>query len=271
MYEKYRDSNLDPKEYWEEHAIDYEKATTTKYHLERLAMIERMLQNVDVRNANILDFGCGGGSEAAIHAKSGAIIHGIDISDKMVELANTRFHDQNLIGSFELGDVSSLVLLSDDSFDIIHCFNVLGYLSQEQVVEFYRQCRRLLRVNGNLLISNSNELFDIFTFNSCTISFYEKYFVSATDIEAVEKLITHSESPTGRTFNYRANPLSYKYIMKEYGFNEVQQEYCHFHSRPPLLLTDGTFEPTPELSNEVKWKLYFQCSIYGSRLVKDEC
>ena len=89
-------------------------------------------------------------------------------------------------------------------------------------------------------------------------------------VDAVRQLITHPDAPQGKSFTIRANPLNYQRIMAEYGFREVQQEFCHYHSAPPLTLPDDIYEPMPELPDMDKWKLAFQCSIYGSRLIKEQ-
>lgn len=265
---KYRDSKLSPKAYWEKYAKSYEGKLKNEYHNERLSMISRLLANIKFDGKKICDFGCGGGEIDLQLAERGGSIVGIDISQSMVDIAKENFARKNLKGEFVMGGVNQLKELAENSFDTLICFNVLAYLEKDELEIFFRESNRILKNGGELIISNPNELFDMFTLNSFTYSFYNKYLLEKQS-EQLKTLLPKFETPQNiEAFKVRFNPLNFSIIMSSYGYEEVQQEFSHYHSLPPLLLPNSDFEPIPDLERKDQWKLMFKCSIYGTRLIK---
>jgi hypothetical protein len=92
-------------------------------------------------------------------------------------------------------------------------------------------------------------------------------------MDEIGSLLVHPNLPDRKPLPIRENPLSYKYKLSAYGFEEVQQEFSILHSLPPLLMTG--FDPddlasrecikTTDFPEDQKWKLMFMCSIFGSR------
>ncbi len=123
-----------------------------------------------------------------------------------------------------------------------------------------------------LVVTHSNELFEMFTLNRYTVAFFEKYF----NVSGLENLLVNWNKPNRFSFPMRENPLSYSYKMQRYGFLEEQQEFSIPHLVPPLL--DIDFNPDDLASRKIastegflleeRWKLFFICSIFGSRLNK---
>jgi ubiquinone/menaquinone biosynthesis C-methylase UbiE len=64
----------------------------------------------------VLDIGCGTGDQAIYFAKKGAIVTGIDINPKMIELALTRKKKEGLEVYFQGGNATNLPFL-DPVFD----------------------------------------------------------------------------------------------------------------------------------------------------------
>lgn len=266
MYEGFLESGLKSEEYWNKHADDYQNVLKSDYHAERLSMIDRLIGGVRRSCNKIFDFGCGDGNLMLSFAKKGSEVGGCDISDHMVASAKNNFAKSKLQADLWAGGVESLNKVSDASCDLILCINVLAYLERGEDKLFYRHCHRMLKPSGELIVSNSNELFDMYTFNAFTINFFKNNF--KIENEGIEELICHRHVPAHQPFNIRMNPLSYGEQMKSFGFLEEQREFSHYHPLPPLLMDDDRFVPIPSLSDHDKWKLMFQCSIYGSRLVK---
>lgn len=149
----------------------------------------------------------------------------------------------------------------------------LHNMSPDEEKKFYSESRRILRSGGNLVITHSNELFDLFTFNKYTVSFFQRHFSDYESMDEIGSLLVHPDLPDRQPLPIRENPLSYKYKLGSYGFEEVQQEFSILHPLPPLLM--GNFNPddlasrecigTTDCPEEQKWKLMFMCSIFGSR------
>jgi len=85
--------------------------------------------NVEARS--ILDLGCGSGRKAFNFAISGAKkVVGIDISSSFIDMWNEREKPSNLF--FYQGNLSSLEdvqEISNEEFDLVTCFQVIGYSS----------------------------------------------------------------------------------------------------------------------------------------------
>jgi hypothetical protein len=146
--------------------------------------------------------------------------------------------------------------------------NVLGYLTDAEEREFYEQASRMLAPDGYLVIAHSNELFDLFTFNKYTVSFCEEHF--GVDVRS---LVSRPNEPSRNSFNVRENPLAYTYKLAKLGFKVEQTEFMNFHEVPPLLMQVADFNDldsrmyrdTLAFPESERWKLMFQCSMFGVR------
>jgi len=173
------------------------------------------------------------------------------------------------------GGVECLSNYSDNSFDLVLALNVLAYMTPEEEETFYRESYRIVRPRGKLVVTHSNELFDLFTFNKYTVSFFKKHFSDYACIDNVASLLRYPNLPERTPLPIRENPLNYRFKLKSYGFEEVQQEFAILHPLPPLLMNN--FDPdnlevrecpsTTGIAESEKWKLMFMCSIFGSKSI----
>ena len=87
-------------------------------------------------------------------------------------------------------------------------------------MQFYAEATRIIRPGGYLVVTHSNSLFDLFTFNAYTVAFFRDQF----DVDPSE-LLTHSDKPGRMSFNIRENPLSYPSKLERHGFIVEQTEF----------------------------------------------
>jgi len=121
----------------------------------------------DVNGKVVLDAACGPGKYAEILIAKGAIIKGVDISPKMVELANRR---NNNNGEFFVHDLSNnLYMFDDKTFDIVLCALALHYIEDWTLP--IREFHRILKDNGILVISIEHPFWE-YNFFQC-----KNYFV----------------------------------------------------------------------------------------------
>lgn len=196
----------------------------------------------------------------------------------MISAARSRFAVKGPIAELIRGGVEGMDALPDASFGYLFALNVLAYLNQEEEVAFYRHARRLLGKGGVLIVTHSNELFDMFTLNRYTVNFFNKHFSMQGTGCDVGELIVHPDQPERHVFSVRENPLSYRHKLKKYGFSESRQEFAILHTLPPLLtplinfddINSRTYPETTGWPEEQRWKLMFMCSMFGSLSVRCE-
>lgn len=263
--------NADSKEHWEEVGAAYSAALENDYHAHRMGVIRKLIPDeIFAPGKTVFDFGCGDAVVLEWFLSSGATVRGVDISEKMIQLAKERLiklgKDPGLV---ELGGVDQMAQIPTSSVDALLSFNVLAYLSDKEESAFYQHASRILRPGGFLVVTHSNELFDMFSLNSFTFRFFKKHFVmDVMNQENLRKHIVHTNNNGGVTsYNIRENPLCYKFKLQKYGFEEISQEFINFHKAPPAMLDIRSY-PDTNVEEDEKWKLMFQCSTYGSCSVK---
>ena len=108
----------------------------------------------DLKGLKILDAGCGSGIYSQILAKKGAGIAGIDISEKMIEIAKKETPPFLPI-KYYVGSLSSLPF-QGDLFDYIICTYVLENI--EDIDRVFLEFNRVLKQKGKCVFSVSHPL-----------------------------------------------------------------------------------------------------------------
>jgi demethylmenaquinone methyltransferase/2-methoxy-6-polyprenyl-1,4-benzoquinol methylase len=104
-----------------------------------------------------LDVGCGTGALAALLARKGLAVTGIDVSPAMLEQAAQRLQAGGLMDRVtlrELGAVDLDTAFDDASFDAIISTLVYSELSADEIAYTLAECRRILRPGGCLMIGD---------------------------------------------------------------------------------------------------------------------
>lgn len=124
-----------------------------------LGRLERLHADIAGRldpGARVLDVGCGTGTLAAILARRGAHVTGIDISPPMLRVAARRLQAEDLAGRVvlrELG-VAELDAFPDAAFDAVVSTLAFSELSDDEIAYALAECRRILRPGGQLLVAD---------------------------------------------------------------------------------------------------------------------
>ncbi len=140
------------------------------YH--RLRILLTALNNDDLREKKVLDIGCGGGDISFALAKRGANVIGIDMSDNMLEVANSRKRElmNTIIGTVEFQKENVQALSSEilrKKFDYIIAFGLIGYLESDE--QFFEIIETLSKKDTVLFLSCRNELFNVTSISSNTL------------------------------------------------------------------------------------------------------
>ena len=114
---------------------DYEKGTLewsrdiTKHRWSVVPYIHKFLDADKYIGKNILDLGCGSGSDILEFAKAGAIIHGIDVTDKAVKITRSRLlaEDYNIFVQNIRTYNGKHIPYNNESFDMVYSGGVLHH------------------------------------------------------------------------------------------------------------------------------------------------
>jgi ubiquinone/menaquinone biosynthesis C-methylase UbiE len=108
----------------------------------------------DVTGQEICVVACGQGREARYLAKQGAVVTGVDLSEKLLEKA--RLHESTGI-SYRHGDAQTLEGLADDSFDGAVCYMAL--MDIPNLDEALHSMARVLKPGGWFVASITHPCF----------------------------------------------------------------------------------------------------------------
>jgi SAM-dependent methyltransferase len=98
---------------------------------------------------DVLEAGCGIGTDAAQFARSGARYTGVDFSQTALDLARRRFDIDGLDGAFIHGSITDLPF-PDSSFDLVYSNGVIHHIPQTEPA--VREFHRVLRPGGTALV-----------------------------------------------------------------------------------------------------------------------
>lgn len=109
----------------------------------------------------VLDAGCGTGNNAVLLAQRGMSVTGVDISDKMLQVARSKVVKAGLKVNLIQADASKLPL-PDNCFDTAICSLVLEFAENPEMI--VRELFRVLRPKGVIILSflNKNSYWTVF-------------------------------------------------------------------------------------------------------------
>jgi ubiquinone/menaquinone biosynthesis C-methylase UbiE len=119
---------------------------------ERPAMLSML---GDVAGMRILDVGCGAGQLSHELVEHGALVSGIDVSARMIELAQSRLGDRV---ELRVHDLSEPLPFTDASFDLVVASLVMHYL--ERWTPALSEVRRVLTSEGACVFSTHHPTMD---------------------------------------------------------------------------------------------------------------
>src|SRR5215471_13534690 len=104
---------------------------------------------------DVADIGCGAGTQSFLWAELGHNVHGLDVNQRLLELAHRRAQEQGRLIDFQLGSATRLPW-ANESMDVCLLLELL-----EHVTDWERclsECARIIRRGGMLVLTTSNRL-----------------------------------------------------------------------------------------------------------------
>ena len=112
----------------------------------------------NVRDKKVLDLACGEGYNARILAKKGAIVAGVDFSERLIELARRLETKERLGITYYVSDAANMEKLPSNHFDLVTCFMALQDI--EHYEEAISEVARVLKGSGMFIFSIPHPCFE---------------------------------------------------------------------------------------------------------------
>lgn len=201
----------DVKAYWESHIHDLVVTThpfgthqffqeLDTYRFSKLIYLTEFVDSGDNRGKTLLEVGCGLGIDLVRFARAGAVVTGVDLAERAVELAQQNMTLNDLNADLIVMNGEDLKF-PDDSFDVVYAHGVLQYTPD--AARMIAELHRVLRPGGTAMMMVYNRI--------SWLTLMSK--ITAVDLE-------HEDAPVFNTYSIREfrrllSPFSQYRIMPE--------------------------------------------------------
>jgi 2-polyprenyl-6-hydroxyphenyl methylase/3-demethylubiquinone-9 3-methyltransferase len=109
---------------------------------------------VDLRGARVADVGCGGGLLSEALARAGAKVTGIDLGQKVIDVARLHLHESNLDVDYRVQSSAELAINEPASFDAVCCMELIEHVPDPAAL--VHDLATMLKPGGRLFMSTLN-------------------------------------------------------------------------------------------------------------------
>jgi len=154
----------DVRAYWNAHIHDLDItrhpvgspgffADLDEYHFDKLHHLLRLVDFDGYRGKDVLEVGCGAGTDLVRFARGGARCTGVDLAESAITLARRNFEIQGLTADLRVGSGESLPF-GDNLFDLVYAHGVVQYTADDR--RLVAECRRVLKPGGQAIFQVYN-------------------------------------------------------------------------------------------------------------------
>jgi SAM-dependent methyltransferase len=151
--------------YWDAHIHDQEIAKhpvgsaeffreLEDYRFEKLSYLPQLVDFSRYRGKHLVEIGCGVGIDLARFARGGALVTGIDLAPRAIELARRNFEINGLDAILYLMNGEALEF-EDNVFDVVYAHGVLQYTADAK--KMISEIHRVLRPDGEAILMVYNK------------------------------------------------------------------------------------------------------------------
>ena len=202
--------------YWPEPDITLEEAQMRKK--------AHIVAKLNIKpGQRVLDIGCGwGGTALYIHAKTGAEVVGITLSEEQLKIARERAAENGCSDkvTFELIDYRDLAAREPGSFDRIVSIGMFEHVGQRNFGTYFRATANLLKDDGVMLIHTIGRMGE----PGRTDAFTRKYIFPGGYIPALSETIAASEKSRLIATDIETLRLHYALTLREWYKRTVAHE-----------------------------------------------
>jgi 2-polyprenyl-6-hydroxyphenyl methylase/3-demethylubiquinone-9 3-methyltransferase len=109
---------------------------------------------VDLRDADVLDVGCGGGLLSEALALEGARVTALDLAPELIRVAKLHARESDVQVDYRVQPVEELAAEMPGRFDAVTCMEMLEHVPDPPAI--IDACARLLKPGGTLFLSTLN-------------------------------------------------------------------------------------------------------------------
>jgi len=162
----------------------------------------------------ILDLGCGSGRHTVYLARKGFELHGFDIAEEGIKIAEEWLKKEGLRAGFKTGSIYEKLPYKDNFFDAVISTNAIHHGNIEEIRTAVKEVERVLRPEGFIFITVRKRKF-------------RKFYKKGTVIEKYGKQKTRYKITAPRTYIPMEGGEK---GLPHYLFNKeiIQTEFKHF-------------------------------------------
>lgn len=108
----------------------------------------------ELRDARVADVGCGGGLLSESLTRAGAKVTGIDLGEKVIEIARLHLYESNLSVDYRVQSSAELAAAEPASFDAVCCMELIEHVPDPAAL--VGDLAAMLKPGGRLFMSTLN-------------------------------------------------------------------------------------------------------------------